>query len=64
MKQNNFPALEGVEILSNKAMSIIEAAQQEASSKCESCTKSKQTDNSSHETTISGTVKTGSRDAE
>ena len=56
MNKNNFPALEGLEILSNTAMSTIEAAQQQANAKCESCTKSHQTDNSSHETTISGEV--------
>jgi len=56
MNKNNFPALEGIEILSNTAMSTIEAAEQQAAAKCESCTKSHQTDNSSHETTISGEV--------
>ena len=56
MKQNNFPALEGVEILSDNALATIEAAEQEASNKCQSCTKSKQTDNSTHTTTVSGTV--------
>ena len=56
MNKNNFPVLEGVEVLSDNALSIIEAAQKEASSSCESCTKSKQTDNSTHTTTVSGTV--------
>ncbi|MBQ2197647.1 MAG: hypothetical protein II406_02740 [Bacteroidales bacterium] len=62
MEKSNFPLLEGIEILSSKAMSVIEAAQQEASDSCNSCTKSHQTDNSSHKTTISGTVETNSKE--
>ena len=42
MKQNEYPALEGVEILTAQAIASIEAAAAESSEVCDHCTKGNQ----------------------
>lgn len=46
MKEHNYPALEGLEILSAQAVAAIEAAEKagKPSSNCEYCVKTKQTE--------------------
>lgn len=42
MKQNEYPALEGVELLTEQAIASIEAAAAESSEVCDHCTKGNQ----------------------
>ena len=40
MKQNKYPALEGIELLTAQAIAAIEAAKNEESTNCDACEKS------------------------